>query len=198
VKLYKFQPLECLLHTVKEETRTVTQLKVNEYLNQHSYNLGTPVNEVVRTTYRKDDHFIQMANLSELEEEIKECSEMFLYNIGYKTHKPLRIISWLNVFDKNIMEQEHTHYKSIISGTYYVSSDNTENSGQFYIPDQIPQRELNHAIYNLKNDFDMRFTPIMGDMILFESWVRHGVYPNKTDTTRISIAFNIDTGDMNI
>ena len=196
MKILKFHPIECILQSVKEETKIVTQQKVQDYLKLHSSKLQTPEGEIVRTTFNIDNNFIHNAKLYELEAEIITCVEEFFKNISYVSDKPLRIISWLNVFDKNIMEQEHTHYKSIISGSYYVSSDNTENSGQFYIPDQIPERELSHAIYNIGVRNTIEFTPIIGDMILFESWVRHGVYPNKTDTTRISIAFNIDNGDI--
>lgn len=194
MNIYQFQPIECILHTVKQETRIVTQKKVQDYLDLNADKLHSPYGEIVKTTYDKENKFIQKANLVELESEILDCANQLLTRIGHKSGKPLRIISWLNVFDKEIMEQEHTHYKSIISGSYYVSSDNTSNSGQFYIPDQIPQRELNNAIYNL-NQHITQINPIMGNMIMFESWVRHGVYPNKTETTRISIAFNIDNGD---
>ena len=196
MKALKFHPIECILHTVKEETKIVTEQKVKDYLKLHSDKLQTPEGEIVKTTYNIDNNFIYNAKLYELKDEIISCAEEFFKNIGYVSDKPLRIISWLNVFDKDTMEQEHTHYKSIISGTYYISSDNTSDSGLFYIPDQIPQRELNHAIYNVDGHDTIEFTPIMGDMIMFESWVRHGVLPNKTDTTRISIAFNIDTGDI--
>jgi uncharacterized protein (TIGR02466 family) len=190
MEMYKGQPVEYALHCVKENVKDITYQKVQDYINRHSNQLSIPSDEVVKTTFNTDNQFINSANLSELEEEIKQCSDDFLTHIGYTSSKPLTILSWLNVFDKNIMEQEHTHYKSIISGTYYVSSDNTKNSGQFYIPDQIPQRELNRAIFNLKT-CDINIDPIIGNMIIFESWMRHGVHPNKTDTTRISIAFNI-------
>jgi uncharacterized protein (TIGR02466 family) len=195
MNVYQFQPIECILHTVKQETQLVTHKKVQDYLCLNADKLHSPYGEIVKTTYNKENRFIQKANLCELESEILDCAKYFLNHIGHNSDKPLRIISWLNVFDKEIMEQEHTHYKSIISGSYYVSSDNTSNSGNFYIPDQIPQRELNHALYNLNHNIT-QIDPIMGNMIIFESWVRHGVFPNKTDTTRISIAFNIDNGDI--
>ena len=195
MNVYQFQPIECILHTVKQETQFVTHKKVQDYLSLNADKLHSPYGEIVKTTYNKENEFIHKANLVELESEILDCANQLLTHIGHKSEKPLRIISWLNVFDKETMEQEHTHYKSIISGSYYVSSDNTSNSGQFYIPDQIPQRELNNAIYNL-NQHITQIDPIMGNMIMFESWVRHGVYPNKTETTRISISFNIDNGDI--
>lgn len=190
MEIHKGQPVEYALHSVKDSVRDITYQKVQDYINRKDNKLSVPSDELMKTTFNTDYQFINTANLSELEEEIKQCSDAFLTHIGYTSSKPLTILSWLNVFDKNIMEQEHTHYKSIISGTYYVSSDNTKKSGQFYIPDQIPQRELNRAIFNLKT-CQIDIDPIIGNITIFESWMRHGVNPNKTDTTRISIAFNI-------
>jgi hypothetical protein len=128
MNIYNIQPIECSLHTVSENTRLITTKKVDEYLSSNIDTLYSPYGEIVKTTYNKENNFIQKANLVELESEILDCANQLLTHIGHKSEKPLRIISWLNVFDKEIMEQEHTHYKSIISGSYYVSSDNTSNS----------------------------------------------------------------------
>lgn len=175
---------------VDKTIETATLQKVQRYLSDNS--LPSPINEIVKSTYESDKQFLKTANLTELESLIISYASTFLGNLGFNFDRELKITSWLNVFDKDIMEAEHTHYKSILSGCYYVDSDGTNDSGCFYITDQIPQREQNRSFYNLNKDTAIWINPVPGSMIFFESWVRHGVLPNRTDKKRISIAFNID------
>lgn len=175
---------------VDKTIETATLQKVQSYLSDNS--LPSPINEIVKSTYESDKQFLKTANLTELESLIISYASTFLGNLGFNFDRELKITSWLNVFDKDIMEAEHTHYKSILSGCYYVDSDGTNDSGCFYITDQIPQREQNRSFYNLNKDTAIWINPVPGSMIFFESWVRHGVLPNRTDKKRISIAFNID------
>ena len=175
---------------VDKTIETATLQKVQGYLSDNS--LPSPINEIVKSTYDSDKQFLKTANLTELESLIISYASTFLGNLGFNFDRELKITSWLNVFDKDIMEAEHTHYKSILSGCYYVDSDGTNDSGCFYITDQIPQREQNRSFYNLNKDTAIWINPVPGSMIFFESWVRHGVLPNRTDKKRISIAFNID------
>jgi uncharacterized protein (TIGR02466 family) len=175
---------------VDKTIEIATLQKVQSYLSDNS--LESPINELVKSTYETDKQFLKTANLTELESLIISYGSTFLGNLGFNFDRELKITSWLNVFDKDIMEAEHTHYKSMLSGCYYVDSDGTSNSGCFYIIDQIPQREQNRSFYNLNKDTALWINPVPGSMIFFESWVRHGVLPNRTDKKRISIAFNID------
>jgi uncharacterized protein (TIGR02466 family) len=175
---------------VSEDVKDTTLLKVREYLKNN--NLTSPPQELVKSTYHTGGNFLEHCELHELKHQIIKISTEYLNNLNYDFKKELRITSWLNVFDVGVMEAEHTHYKSIISGCYYVDSDNTSDSGNFYIIDQIAQREQNRAYYNLIQNNTHSIEPLAGRMLVFESWVRHGVYANKTNKPRISIAFNID------
>ena len=40
----------------------------------------------------------------------------------------------------------------------------------------------------------MSYTPVVGEMIMFESWLQHTVQQNMSDENRISIGFNIWAG----
>lgn len=183
-------PLIIAAHQVSEEIKSDTLIKVNDYLQKNT--LSSPVNEIVKSSYHTGKTFIEDANLFRLKEEIIKCSTEFLKELNYNFQKPLNLTSWVNVFENGIMEAEHTHYNSILSGTYYVDSDGTDKSGRFYIPDQIPQREQNRSYYKLLKNDTHGIDPTPGRILFFESWVRHGVLANTTDKKRISIAFNID------
>lgn len=191
MKITQLFPIEIIQHTVSEQTRDITKQKVENYINEHLDFLNIPPTEIVKTTFNHDKQFIKTANLTELQNEIENSLFYFLNHLKCGLKTDFSITSWLNVFDNGIMEQEHSHAGSIISGTYYVSSDNTENSGCFYIPDHISERPITRKLFSLNYDIENCIIPEEGNIILFESWMRHGINPNKTNKPRISIAFNI-------
>jgi uncharacterized protein (TIGR02466 family) len=43
-----------------------------------------------------------------------------------------------------------------------------------------------------KDDYYYHFRPKAGDLIMFESWVRHEVPPNPAKENRISVSFNYE------
>lgn len=184
-------PIEIVQHDVGVDIKNITQQKVDAYIKNHLDNLNIPPSEIVKTTFNHDKQFIKNAGLTELQYEIEEVLFYYLKHLNCKLKTSFSITSWLNVFDKNIMEQEHSHAGSIISGCYYVSSDNTPDSGSFYIPDHISERPATRKIYNMDYIIEYPIIPKEGSIILFESWMRHGINPNKVDKNRISIAFNI-------
>ncbi len=179
-----FVGIEQLPSSVVEATKD----KVFEYLTINE--LSAPKTEIVKTSYKQDENFLETADLVELQEEIYKNSFMFMNSIG--CYDDFRIVSWLNVFEKNAMEQDHYHFSALMSGVYYVDCESDDSSGCFVIPDQIPQREQYRVSNRLEIIDHHTITPIPGRLLMFESWVRHGVYPNKNSKPRISIAFNIE------
>ena len=179
-----FVGIEQLPSSVVETTKD----KVFEYLTISE--LSAPKTEIVKTSYKQDENFLETADLVELQEEIYKNSSMFMNSIG--CYDDFRIVSWLNVFEKNAMEQDHYHFSALMSGVYYVDCESDDSSGCFVIPDQIPQREQYRVSNRLEIIDHHTITPIPGRLLMFESWVRHGVYPNKNSKPRISIAFNIE------
>lgn len=187
----EYSPLIIGMENIPNNIRDITKEKVYSYINSSDNSLHYPKTENVRTTFSKDENFLETANLQELKELITANAITHLFAIGHDI-RDFYIVSWLNVFGKNSLEQEHYHFGSLLSGTYYVNSENTNDSGCFSIPDQIPQREQ----YRIQNKLPIKdhhlITPVSGLLITFEPWIRHGVIANKTDTDRISIAFNIE------
>jgi uncharacterized protein (TIGR02466 family) len=186
--LQELSPLYLGVQQVSPFVMETTKQRVLEYLQNNT--LSAPKTEIVKTTYKQDENFLETADLVELHEEVYNNSVMFLNSLG--CYDDFRIVSWLNVFDKNAMEQDHYHFSALMSGCYYVDCEPDDSSGCFVIPDQIPQREQYRVSNRLEIVDHHTITPIPGRLIMFESWVRHGVYPNKNSKQRISIAFNIE------
>lgn len=101
---------------------------------------------------------------------------------------------WVNVMAKQAQHSMHLHPLSVISGTYYVSIPKGSSGLKFedprmgYFmaspPRKNPCQERNERFITL--------TPNAGDVVLFESWMKHEVPPQKSAGERISISFNYD------
>ena len=120
--------------------------------------------------------------------------------------------AWPVVSRPNQSVGPHAHYTSHISAVYYVSvpKDNTPESGSFIIHNRS---NMNEFIPNIGgehteavkrwNPFNYKvgsYAPKEGRLLIFPSRQTHGVGPNKTEETRISLSFDIvitsaDNGD---
>lgn len=101
---------------------------------------------------------------------------------------------WVNIMGKGCYHAFHLHPLSTISGTYFLQTP--KGSGAFKIEDPrlpafmaSPPRKKNAKLEN-RRFFD--FQPKPGDLILFESWVKHEVVQNQSREDRISVSFNYD------
>jgi uncharacterized protein (TIGR02466 family) len=96
---------------------------------------------------------------------------------------------WMNIMPKNTYHPLHIHPLSVLSGTYYVkvpvrtSSLKIEDTKMGLLMSAPPRKS---------DDYYYHFKPKAGDLILFESWVRHEVPPNPVDSERISVSFNYE------
>tara|TARA_B100000287_G_scaffold424131_1_gene468323 strand:- start:74 stop:676 length:603 start_codon:yes stop_codon:yes gene_type:complete len=105
---------------------------------------------------------------------------------------PELVTSWVNLHKKGDWSHQHSHYNSVVSGVWYLST--TPESGEFLIhPDNklfgnlldLPKR-----VYNEFNVDQYAFLPKNGDMLIFPSTMRHSVRVNNCDNERLSLAFN--------
>jgi uncharacterized protein (TIGR02466 family) len=99
---------------------------------------------------------------------------------------------WLNVMPAGIGHSLHLHPTSFISGTYYVAVP--KGAGMLKVEDPRLSRLM--AAPPRRGDAPQAFRAHVsvpakaGDVILFESWLRHEVPPSRHDGERISISFN--------
>lgn len=90
---------------------------------------------------------------------------------------------WVNVMGKGTTHVLHHHGNAIISGTYYVRTP--QGCPGIKFEDPRLDRMKHKAIRGLVE------MPVQsGDVVLFESWMRHKVSPNMVDEKRVSVSFN--------
>lgn len=122
---------------------------------------------------------------------LKDKVNHFLHNI-YGEDTTLTITqSWLNVNPTGSYHHVHNHKNSIISGVLYIECD--KDSGDFRLYKNDAACRTIGGVVNRHNTFTydfVKFTPEKFDLYLFPSHMKHSVDENKSDTTRLSLAFN--------
>jgi uncharacterized protein (TIGR02466 family) len=127
-----------------------------------------------------------------------EDFKFFLYNIlvkdffnVYKIRELQCLNGWFNLNFKNNFNVSHNHPQSVFSGVYYIRA--LENQGDFIIENPLTDF-LTFNLADLTNIFvstSESFRPSTGDFLLFPSCLRHRVSPNLTDSSRLSVSFNL-------
>ena len=99
---------------------------------------------------------------------------------------------WINILPEGGFHAAHIHPHSVISGTTYVSMPEGASALKLEDPRHAmmmaapPRRK--DARDALKNFVYVK--PVVGDVLLWESWLRHEVVMNEAEDERVSVSFN--------
>jgi uncharacterized protein (TIGR02466 family) len=99
---------------------------------------------------------------------------------------------WINVMEKDAVHTPHIHPHSAISGTYYVTVPPNSGAIRFEDP-RLPLMMAAPAKKPTAKPENRNFIDVVpkpGLLLLWESWLRHGVEPNRARGKRISVSFN--------
>lgn len=146
------------------------------------------------TSYGSMDQLHKFSTTFEsLEKHIKRHVKKYVETLEWDVDlKDLKISSmWVNVMPEGAHHSFHLHPHSVISGTYYLQVPKGSSSLQFEDP-RLSRRMAAPPLQEktIKNHFSI--SPNPGDLVLFESWLRHQVPTQKVKQERISISFNYD------
>jgi len=101
---------------------------------------------------------------------------------------------WVNIMPNGVVHGLHLHPLSTISGTYYVQTPKGTPGLKF----EDPRLDRFMAAPPRRADCSPQHRPWVivpaeaGKLVLFESWLRHEVSPNRLQSERISISFNFN------
>jgi uncharacterized protein (TIGR02466 family) len=99
---------------------------------------------------------------------------------------------WVNIMPEQTAHSLHLHPLSFISGTYYVCTpkgcpglkfEDPRLASFMAAPPKLPEAREENRLYTT-------YPAVAGNVILFESWLRHEVVANRVTEERISISFN--------
>jgi len=99
---------------------------------------------------------------------------------------------WVNIMPRGTVHSLHLHPHSSLSGTYYVQVP--KGSPGIKFEDPRLERFMAAPPRKLQAKRAARpwvtFPAAAGQLLLFESWLRHEVVPNTVHAERISVSFN--------
>jgi uncharacterized protein (TIGR02466 family) len=103
---------------------------------------------------------------------------------------------WINILPPGGVHTSHIHPHSVISGTVYVAMPDGASAIKFEDPRHAmmmaaPPRK---AKAQIENRTFIYHAPQPGEVLLWESWLRHEVPMNMADDERISVSFNYRWG----
>jgi uncharacterized protein (TIGR02466 family) len=99
---------------------------------------------------------------------------------------------WINILPEGGTHASHIHPHSVISGTTYVAMP--EGTSALKLEDPRLPMMMNAPLRSKKAAQELRsfvyVQPNVGDVLLWESWLRHEVPMNMAEDERISVSFN--------
>jgi uncharacterized protein (TIGR02466 family) len=101
---------------------------------------------------------------------------------------------WINIMPRHVVHSLHLHPLSTISGTYYVRTPRGSAGLKFEDPrlDRFMAAPPRRADCRRANSAWVTVPAEAGQVVLFESWLRHEVPPNPSASERVSISFNFN------
>lgn len=103
---------------------------------------------------------------------------------------------WINILPEGGMHASHIHPHSVISGTTYVAMP--DGTSALKLEDPRSARMMASPVRRKDARQELRTfiyaKPVVGDVLLWESWLRHEVPMNMSEDDRISVSFNYSLG----
>lgn len=99
---------------------------------------------------------------------------------------------WINILGEGGHHSGHIHPHSVISGTCYVAMPDGAGRIKFEDP-RLPMMMAAPPIKADAPDHAQRFVyhaPEPGEILMWESWLRHEVMTSQSEEARISVSFN--------
>ncbi|CTQ50098.1 TIGR02466 family protein [Jannaschia donghaensis] len=103
---------------------------------------------------------------------------------------------WINILPEGGVHSGHLHPHSVISGTTYVAMPPGTSAIRF----EDPRLPMMMAAPPRKKDARAKMktfayvAPEVGEVLLWESWLRHEVPMNMSEENRVSVSFNYRWG----
>ena len=128
---------------------------------------------------------ISQFELTEFADELIKHIEEYSKSIGGHIGNFSRT-SWITKYEKGDYAQQHSHGSASISVAYYIASNGQDGDFYFSNPGQQKFAANTSHLPNM-----VRISPQERKLLLFPSWLEHGVFKNKTENIRKCLSANI-------
>lgn len=133
-----------------------------------------------------DSYILNRPEFKELKNKIQNELNNIIEGHYDKNLKDLQIYitqSWLNVNDDEDSHHSHNHPNSILSGVVYLNTSDNDNI-------TFMNTNYNTRLITLLPPLEIKYPVEKGDILIFDSQLRHKVDQSKRKDKRISLAFN--------
>ncbi len=147
------------------------------------------------TSYASLDDLPERATaFAELKALLDDEAVAFAADLGWDmSGRQLNLDSlWVNVLGEGGTHSGHIHPNSVISGTAYISIPNGAGALRLEDP-RLPMMQAAPPANACAGEDQKRFVyvpPSPGLILMWESWLRHEVMPNRSEDPRLSVSFN--------
>lgn len=129
-----------------------------------------------------------------LDKHVAAFSRLQNWNLGGGR---LRMVTcWVNIMPAGTSHSLHLHPLAVVSGTFYVTTPPGTSPIKFEDPrlERFMAQPPRHPKAPKEDQPFFELKPRAGDVVLFESWLRHEVptVPLESKRERISVSFNYD------
>ena len=99
---------------------------------------------------------------------------------------------WINILPEGGIHTSHIHPHSVVSGTTYVKMPEGASAIKFEDPRSQMMMAAPPRLKDAREEMRqfIYVAPKVGDVLLWESWLRHEVPMNMSEEDRISVSFN--------
>ena len=139
------------------------------------------------------DCIVTKLDLQNLKQLIIDKSKIFCKELQYKP-KSVFLNSWITVQRPGEHVVVHNHINSDLSGVFYIKAN--KDSGILFL--RNPLQQFNYTKLFKRPAKPVQVEPVEGKIVLWPSFIDHGVEKNNTKEDRIAIAFNLKFSDEEI
>ena len=139
----------------------------------------------------KNTHVLENSIFKDREKEIlKHVMNYFKQVLDVKNLKPKITQSWFTYINTHDHFPPHLHANSFLSGVFYIKSNNETDSISFY---KNPNSGItpNYNNWNIYNSSSWHLPVNALDIVIFPSYLQHGINTKVDNNKRISLAFNV-------
>lgn len=147
------------------------------------------------TSYASLDDLTRRASVfADLERSIAMHARKFARELEFDLHGLKLVLDsfWINVMNPDAIHAAHIHPHCVLSGTYYIRVPPRSGVIRFEDPRlaMMMAAPAKRKDARRQNRTFVDIAPKKGMLLLWESWLRHGVQRNRAGSARISVSFN--------
>ena len=186
MKIYQLFP-EPVCTCSLERKLTKEELKIiNEYKKETHKNDGNITSN--------NNYVLENKTLKNLKEDLQKRVINYFDKVICTSNSSIPHItqSWINYTETNEFHHRHFHSNSCVSGVFYIDAKKEVDQIKFYRPGEIQKTiDLSVSRHNPFNSTNWGCAVQTGDVVIFPSFLHHGVEKKKGPHTRISLSFNV-------